>query len=101
MIKVIEQLDAAHEYAMSRLCIYNEDMFKFHYKAYLSTMQDMAMEPNNFADEIAKLKRNNIDLADKLNYLLNYHIEGEDGKFCFPDGNIWKCQKIGELSDGT
>jgi len=96
MTKVIEQLDAAHEYAMSRLSIYNEDMFKFYLKAYLSTAHDTAMEPNNFADEIAKLERNNIDLADRLNYLLNYYIEGEDGKFCFPDGDIWECQKIGD-----
>jgi len=33
-----------------------------------------------------------VDLEAKLSFLLYNHIEAEDGTFCFPDGDIWRCK---------
>jgi len=97
MTKVlIDRLQAAIEYGYNQTNGGNSaEMFKFYFKAYLSTAHDMAMEPNTFADELIRVKRDNIILAKRLEYLFNHIVETKNGMFHFTDGTSYPCQKAG------
>lgn len=49
------------------------------------------------------LKRRAVEAAteyfNKLSWIMEHYVEGEDGKFCFPDGDIWDCKPRPRLPD--